>query len=475
MVDPSKPEFRSMFREYDLRGRVADGELTEESVFVIARAFGALLRERGITQAVVGYDNRPTSPAFKNAAATGLLVSGCDVVDIGLTISPALYFAQFHLDVRGGVMVTASHNPNDWSGMKLCHDTGITVGGQEMRRLLSLVGETAAAPASGGSGSYRAQDVRPAYLERITRGVSLSRPLRVAVDCGNGGAGLFAYEALQRIGCMTFQLNCDPDPSYPHYFPNPSDLQARRRLQEMVRHPYIDADVGLAFDGDGDRIGVLDETGESVWSDRVLMLLARRMLEQKPGATIVYDVKCSRALEEVVRAGGGNPVMWKTGHSHIKAKLHELGAELGGERSGHIFYNEGYHGFDDALYAGVQLVRIMTESKAPLSELLASGPRYVTSPEIAAPCADDVKYGVVERLTAELKAQFGDRVIDINGARVELDDGWGLVRASSNLPELVLIFEARTLDRLLAIRELFRTRLAEHAAVDPVWRNDIYA
>ena len=474
-VDVHGPAFRAMFREYDLRGLVAEDELSDDSVRLIANAFGRLLETRGIDRAVVGYDNRPASPGFKEAAVAGLTAAGIDVVDIGLTISPALYFSQHHLGVPAGLMITASHNPSEWCGMKLAHGFSQTLGPAEMRELYDLVvrGEQCAGRA-GRAGTRSAADTRDAYLDRVTAGTTLARPLRVAVDCGNGAAGVFAYEALQRVGCLTFQLYCDPDDRYPHYFPNPSDLKARRRLREIVTHPYIRADIGVAFDGDGDRIGVMDEQGSDVWSDRVLILLARRLLHEQPGATVVYDVKCTRGLDEEIRAGGGRPVMWKTGHSHIKAKLHELGAELAGERSGHIFYGAGYYGFDDALYAGIRLLEVLAAYDGALSELVATTPPYLTSPEIAAACPDAVKYEVVDRLVTEFKAEYGDRVIDINGARVDFGDGWGLVRASSNLPELVIIFEARSEQRLREIRALFRARLAAHPEIDPAWRNDPY-
>ena len=472
-VDVQAPAFRAMFREYDLRGRVTEGELSDDSVRLIANAFGRLLAARGMTRAVVGYDNRPASPGFKEQAAAGLTAAGIDVVDIGLTISPALYFSQHHLGVPAGLMITASHNPSEWCGMKLAHGLSRTLGPAEMRELYTLV--TAGERGSGRAGERSTADTRDAYLDRVTAGTTLARPLRVAVDCGNGAAGVFAYEALQRIGCLTFQLYCDPDDRYPHYFPNPSDLKARRRLREIVTHPYIRADAGLAFDGDGDRIGVMDERGADVWSDRVLILLARRLLRDHPGATVVYDVKCTRGLEEEVRDRGGRPVMWKTGHSHIKAKLHELAAELAGERSGHIFYGAGFYGFDDALYAGIRLLEVLADHDGTLASLIATTPPYLTSPEIAAHCPDDVKYGVVDRLVAEFKAEYGNRVIDINGARVDFGDGWGLVRASSNLPELVIIFEARTERRLREIRALFRAKLDACPEIDPQWRNDTYA
>jgi phosphomannomutase/phosphoglucomutase len=243
----------------------------------------------------------------------------------------------------------------------------------------------------------------------------------------------------------------------------------------MVTHPYIQADIGLGFDGDGDRIGVQDGQGRDVWSDVMLIFLARQMLAQKPGSQIVFDVKCTQALIEEIESNGGKPVMWKTGHSHIKAKLHELNAELAGERSGHIFFNEGYYGFDDALYAAVRLLEYLASQKQSFAELLETVPKYVTSPEIAAHCPDEVKYRVVEELVGEFKQEYGDKVIDINGARVVFDDGWGLVRASSNLPELVIIFEAKTEERVREIREIFRDKILAHPEVSQKWENDIYA
>lgn len=369
-------------------------------------------------------------------------------------------------------MVTASHNPNDWSGMKLSHGLSKTLGPAEMKELYQLVleGEIVL-----NSGRYEERNVRDAYIERVTSGIKLEKPLRVVVECGNGGAGVFAYEVLQKIGATTFQLYCDPDTTYPHYFPNPSNLKARKRLREMVLHPYIRADVGIGFDGDGDRLGVQDDRGNNVWSDKVLIFLARDILKQKPGSKIVFDVKCTQALIEEIQANGGTPIMWKTGHSHIKAKLHEVDAELAGERSGHIFFNEGYYGFDDAIYAAVKLLDYLAKQDKKLSELLKTIPQYVTSPEIQAHCPDTVKYRVVEELVKEFKAEYGDRVIDINGARVKFDDGWGLVRASSNLPELVIIFEAKTEEKLLEIRDIFRKKINAHKEVDPNWENDIYA
>ncbi len=472
MVDFHDRSFRNMFREYDLRGRVSEKELSTESVFKIARAFGQLLQKRNINDIVIGYDNRKTSFEFKNSAVTGLLSTGCNVVDIGLTLSPVLYYAQHFYHINGGLMITASHNPDDWSGMKFSDGLSKTLGPEGIKELYKLVAED---NPENKTGKYEQRNVRSAYIERITTGVHLDKPLKIVAECGNGGAGVFAYEVLQRIGAMTFQLYCDPDTRYPNYFPNPSSLKARKRLKEMVLHPYIEADIGMGFDGDGDRLGVQDNLGNNVWSDKVLLFLARDLLEKKPGSQIVFDVKCSQALIEDIRNNGGKPVMWKTGHSYIKAKLHEINAELAGERSGHIFFNEGYYGFDDALYASVKFLEYLSRQNKKLSELLLTIPRYITSPEIQAHCSDDVKYKIVDAIVHDFKKDYGDRVIDINGARVTFGDGWGLVRASSNLPELVIIFEAKNEKKLLEIRDIFRKKINSYKEVDPVWENDIYA
>lgn len=465
-------KFRSMFREYDIRGRLSDDELNLDACKKITRGFATLLKRRGVGRAVVGYDNRKDSPAFAEVVKNALVASGFEVLDVGLSLSPVVYFAQYHLESEGAVMVTASHNPDGWLGFKLAHGFSKTLGPDEIKELLSIV---EAEDFTEGSGSIRQINVREPYLDAIISRIKMNpaKRFRIAIDCANGGAGVFAYELFQRLGCMTFQLYCDPDVNYPNYFPNPSDIKARKRLAEIVTHPYIKAEIGLGFDGDGDRIGVLDEAGENIWSDKILLLLAKGLLEKKKGAKIVFDVKCTQALPEEIERLGGEPIMWKTGHSHIKAKMHEVKAELAGERSGHIFIGDDYYGFDDALFTAAKLLEYLSYRDEPISKVLASLPQYVTSPEIKAHCADDVKYGLVDKLVEEFKADYGDRVIDINGARVRFDDGWGLVRASSNLPELVLIFEAKTDARMREIREIFREKLGKHPEVAAKWDNDI--
>lgn len=470
-----KTEFKSMFREYDIRGRVSDDELNERSVYSIIKSYATYLKRRNISSAVVGYDNRTCSEGFAKSAIEALLEAGIDVFYIGLSISPLVYFGQHFLNCEGAVMITASHNPDGWSGFKLGKGLSKTLESEDIEEIFNiLVNEDFSL--SEEKGKLEVRNIREDYINAILSRININPHYipKIVIDAGNGGAGVFAYEVFQKLGCVTFQLNCDPDMTYPHYFPNPSNIKARQMLKNMVTHPYIKADIGIGFDGDGDRIGVLDENGDNIWSDKILMMLARQLLNKKNGAKIVYDVKCTQALEEDIKEHGGIPVMWKTGHSYIKAKMHEINAELAGERSGHIFVGgEDYYGFDDAIFVAAKLIEFISYEQEKVSNILKKFPSYITSPEIKADCADEMKYGVIEKITEEFKREFGDSVIDINGARVMFKDGWGLVRASSNLPELVLIFEAKTNDRLLEIREIFKQKLDKYDEVSKKWENDI--
>ncbi len=464
---------KTMFREYDLRGRVpevfpdATDELTDENVETLGRAFGTLAARRGLGRVVVGYDLRTYSERLAAAFREGLVRAGRHVLDIGCGLSPTLYFAQVHTDTAAGVMITASHNPQGWSGLKMSLDYVRTLLRPDIEELLAIAesGDFAAGP-----GHVETLDLREAYIADLVSRVRLERPLHVVLDPGNGTAALFCEEVFRRAGARVSPLFCEPDPTFPNHFPNPSDVAARTAIRAAV--VAEGADLGLSFDGDGDRLGVQDHEGHDVLADRVLMLLARPVLARHPGAPVVFDVKCSQALVEDVEAHGGRPVMWKTGHSWIKSKAAELDAPIAGERSGHFFIRDGFHGYDDGLFAGLRLAELIASGPQTLADLLAEAPPYVTSPEIQADCADDVKYDVVERLVAELERDFPGRVNTINGARVRFDDGWGLVRPSSNLPELVLVFEGRTGDAMRRIKELFRERLARHPEISRTWHNE---
>jgi phosphomannomutase/phosphoglucomutase len=463
----------TMFREYDVRGRVpgvlpgAEDELSDEGMVALGRGFGTLARERGRDRVVVGHDLRTYSERLKDRFVEGLAAAGVAVRDVGLCLTPTLYFAQVHLKVPAGAMITASHNPQGWSGLKLSLDGVRTLLRPDILRLREICdGEHF----TQGRGRVERIDLREAYVHDLVSRVRMRRPLRVVLDAGNGTAATCCVEVYRRAGCEVVPLFCDPDPTFPNHFPNPSETSARVAVRAKVKETR--ADLGLSFDGDGDRLGVEDERGEDVEADRVLLLLARPVLARHPGAAVVFDVKCSDALAEDVAAHGGRPVMWKTGHSWIKSKMAEEDAPIAGERSGHFFLRDGFHGYDDGLFAGLRLAEVVAAGPESLSALLAKAPRYVTSPEIHVDCADEAKYGVVDRLLAEFRRDHPGKVNDVNGARVRFEDGWGLVRASSNLPELVLVFEGRTRPAMERIKAEFRARLERQPEVGRTWHNE---
>lgn len=465
-------EFVSMFREYDIRGRVNDKELNEKNVYRIVEAYAEYLVQKKITKAVVGYDNRDCSPAFAKSAIAALTDAGIDVYYIGLTLSPICYFAQIAFKAKGCVMITASHNPNGWSGFKLGNGYSKTLDSSEIVDVFNLLDTNPSKPAE--KGKVYEKNIRDKYIDYAVSKINMGeyRP-RVLIETANGGAGLFAYEMFERLGCVTFLLNAEPDVTYPKYFPNPSNRAARENFKKFVSHPYIKADIGLFFDGDGDRIGVVDENGEDVWSDKLLAILAENLLKKKRGAKIIFDVKSSRALIETITNSGGVPVMCSTGHSFVKNRMHQENSPLAGERSGHIFIGgDDYFGYDDALFAGLKTVECLSQSRKPLSKLVNALPKYYCSPEIQIPCADEIKYDVISRVVKRFKELYPNRVVDINGARVEFDNAWGLVRASSNLPELGLIFEGKTEKDLADVKAVFKKVLSEFKEIGTVWQND---
>jgi phosphomannomutase/phosphoglucomutase len=377
-----------------------------------------------------------------------------------------MYWAQYRFKVRGGAMITGSHNPKGWNGLKLGAGFSSTLVGEEIQELYGLIEREDFVT---GKGDYTEVTIVEDYAADLTSRVKMARSLKIVIDTGNGTAGAFAPRIFRDAGLEVIEQFTDLDPDFPNHEPDPArtdtvEFLGRRVLAEK-------ADLGMAFDGDGDRFGVVDEKGEVIWPDRYMILLARQVLERAPGGKIVFDVKCTQALEDDIRAHGGVPIMWKTGHSHIKAKLHEEKAVLAGEMSGHVFFVENYYGFDDGVYSGLRFAEYVAARKESLSAIMAGTPAYLSTPAINVKCADEVKYDVVERLTTELKKDF-DRVVDINGARVVFEDGWGLVRASSNLPELVLRFEARTPERLGEIKQTFRGYLERYPEIDRHWENE---
>lgn len=462
----------SVFREYDVRGKIEfslpspDG-LNEFTVNRIGRAFGTALARRGVKHLVVGYDSRSYSESLAQALIVGLLSTGRDVTSIGLATTPMLYFAQHHLGGLAGVNVTASHNPNGWTGLKLSYSPSTTLGPVEIEDLRKITQERAF---ESGTGGYREQSIVEDYTDFLAQRLRATRPLNVVVDGANGIAGPIAQIALQKAGHNIRSINLELDWTFPNHEPDPENVAARVQIQKAVKDEG--ADCGISLDGDGDRLGITDNLGNIVWSDSVLTILARDVLSRHPGATIVYDVKCSRAVADVITQAGGKPFMWSTGHSHIKAKMREIGAPFAGERSGHFFNAVDYYGYDDAIYAGLWFLKVMSEMDATVADVVDSLPKYFGTPTMQADCPDSQKYDVIERF-AEYAASIGaEEVIRINGVRAEFKDGWLLARASSNLPALVLLAEATDEQRLRELYDILRAGLDQMPEVERDWMND---
>jgi phosphomannomutase/phosphoglucomutase len=449
----------AIFREYDIRG-VVGTDLTSEVAAQIARGYAALRLEPGAS-VILGMDNREHSPMLAEAIARGLAESGCQVVNIGTVITPTFYFARAHWSVEGGVMVTASHNPSEFNGLKLGGGPG-TLYGEEIQavRLRAEAG-----PFHDGPGTTESRQVVPAYAQMLREKIQLGpRRLRVALDCGNGTASLIAPQALASWGVDVLPLYCESDPRFPNHHPDPVDPHNLTDLIDLVRREHCDLGIGL--DGDGDRIGVVDDRGEIIWGDILMVLFWREILPKYPGADVIVEVKCSQALVEEVRRLGGRPFFYRTGHSVIKAKMREIGAVFTGEMSGHMFFADEYYGFDDAVYAAGRLLRILSHTDRPLSALFADVPRYPITPEVRVACPDESKFAIVEALVREFKQSH--EVIDVDGARVLFGDGWGLVRASNTQPVLVVRAEATTEPALARIKQALASALARYPEAAPL-------
>ena len=458
---------KSMFREYDLRGRESDQELNERSMYLIGKAYGTFLNKRGVLEVAIGHDNRATSEAFYAAAIKGLLESGLRIYEAGTILTPMLYWAQYYFKTKGGMMVTASHNPAGWNGVKLALGYSYTIIGNELEEIYNTIVSENFVDKTGGE-IVKKEDISGPYINDLLARVKIKRPFKVVVNTGNGTAGLIAPEIFRRAGCEVVEHLTNLDPSYPNYTPNPAEVEMMEDTARVVRDSK--ADFGFAFDGDGDRLGLVDELGNTIWPDRYLILLSRLILEKRPGAKIIFDVKVSEALPEDIRAHGGVPIMWKTGHSYIKEKLHSEKAALAGEMSGHVFFVENYYGFDDAIFTALNLLEYFSTQNKRVSEIISDTPYYVSSPTLQAECPDGKKYEVVAELTEEFRKE-GYKLIDINGARVYFDGGWGLVRASSNVPALVLRFESKTRKGLDAIEKVFREKLKRFDFVGKDWKS----
>lgn len=441
-----------IFRAYDIRG-VAGSTLTEELARKIGMAIGSEVFARGEQVVLVGRDGRLSSPQMSNALIDGLLASGRDVIDVGMVATPVLYFAAKTVGTGTGVMVTGSHNPGDYNGFKIMI-AGDTLAGDEIQSLRQRI---ESGTYSSGAGARTQQNVVQDYVDRVNGDIVMARPLKVVVDAGNGVAGAIAPRVLETMGCEVVPLFCDVDGKFPNHHPDPSKPE---NLEDLISSVAANnADIGIAFDGDGDRIGVVTPVGKTIFPDRLMMLLSKHVLTTNPGADIIFDVKCTRDLPALISRFGGRPVMSKTGHSFMKAKLKETGAALAGEMSGHIFFNDRWFGFDDAIYAAGRILEILSLEGDDVDAVFAEFPDSPSTPEITIPVADDRKFALVEAMTA--KAKFADaNIITIDGLRVEMPDAWGLVRASNTSPCLVARFEGRTPAALAAVQSRFRTLLA---------------
>ncbi|MCC6319515.1 MAG: phosphomannomutase/phosphoglucomutase [Gemmatimonadaceae bacterium] len=435
-----------IFRQYDIRG-IVDQDLTTEAALGIGRAYAAHVRGLGLSGAIaVGRDNRPSGPALRDALVEGLTSSGFDVVDVGVVPTPLLYWSLHHVGVVGGIQITGSHNPPEYNGFKLCvgHES---LHGSGIQRLHAII---VAGAFVQGQGRVRHEAIIDRYIDDVVAKIGrLSRPLNVVFDAGNGAGALVAEKLYSRLGLTGTYIFCESDGTFPNHHPDPTVVENLHDIIAEVARQR--ADLGIAFDGDADRIGVVDAKGNIVWGDHILILYARDVLARTgQGQSVIFDVKCSQALPHAISEAGGVPVMWKTGHSLIKDKMKETRAPIAGEMSGHMFFGEGFYGHDDALYGGARLLRIVADSGKSVEELLADVPKFVSTPEIRVDCPDERKFAIVDEAVRHFRASH--EVIDVDGVRVLFGDGWGLIRASNTQPVLVTRYEAMTPDRLATIQ-----------------------
>ena len=441
----------NVFREYDIRG-IVNRDLTEDLVYLLGKGCGTYFAENRVKTIALGRDCRLSSPSFRDSFLEGITETGCHVIDVGVVPTPLLYFALFNLKVQGGIQITGSHNPPDNNGFKVCLGTS-TIYGEEIQKIRHIM-------ESGkfikGKGTIEERDLTSGYKEYVVNHLSPGNVnRRVVVDAGNGTGGVIAVPLYREMGFDVIPLFCEPDGHFPNHHPDPT---VPENVQSLIEKVALErADLGIAFDGDVDRIGVVDELGNIIWGDQLMIIFSRSILRESPGATFIGEVKCSQTLFDDIAKNGGNPIMWKVGHSLIKAKMKEEGALLAGEMSGHLFFADRYFGYDDAIYAGARLLEILSHDRGSLSARLSDIPRMVNTPEIRIECPEDKKFRVVEQLVDELKREY--HVIDIDGARVLFPDGWGLVRASNTQAILVLRFEATSQESLKRIQDLITAKL----------------
>ncbi len=441
-----------IFRAYDIRG-VVETALTPDAVRLIGQAFASEALRQNQKTVIVGRDGRLSSPELAKVLGEGLRAGGCDVIDIGMVPTPVLYYATHKLETGTGIMVTGSHNPPQYNGLKMLI-AGNTLYGDGIRALYQSIIDNKLA---SGEGAYSHQDMVSDYIKTIVSDIKLAKPMRIAIDCGNGVAGFIAPELFRKLGCDITELFCDVDGTFPNHHPDPSRPENLKDLQKAIADNELD--IGLAFDGDGDRVGIIDNEEHIIWADRQMMLYAADVLSRKPGAQIIFDVKSSTNLAKEISRLGGDPLMWKTGHSFIKAKMKETGAELAGEMSGHVFFKERWFGFDDGLYSAARMLEIISQRDESAAEVFAELPDSFNTPELQIQFQQDgAHYTFMDKF--KQSADFGDaEVITIDGMRVNYADGWGLIRPSNTTPSLVLRFEANNQDTLNEIQARFKQEL----------------
>ncbi len=433
------------FREYDIRGIVGT-QITEADVTRLGLAFGTYMARQGKSRVTLGRDVRPSSDLFRKALLEGLLATGLHVTDLGVCPTPVVYFSVRHLNAEGGIMITASHNPLEYNGFKICNGPD-TIFGPEIQRMRQIMDDGGFVR---GLGSLDFYDIVTPYHKHILNDIKLERPLRIGVDAANAVGGPVAVPLFRELGCEVHDIYCEPDSTFPNHAPDPTIFENLQDLIALVKRENLD--VGFGYDGDCDRIGVVDDQGEMVYGDRLMIIFAREILSRRPGVTFISEVKCSKTLYEDIERRGGKPIMWKTGHSPIKKKMKEVDAALAGDMSGHMFFADRYFGFDDAIYASCRLLEILSKSGKTIAELLDGVPATVVTPEIRLECPDQVKFSLVEKAKDYFRDKYS--IIEVDGVRVLFERGWGLVRASNTQPALVFRFEAETEEQLAQYREM---------------------
>lgn len=435
----------NIFRTYDIRG-VADVDLSDEVAYLLGRAYATFIRRDNLYDVVIGRDVRLSSDRIRNALIKGLTDSGINVTDVGVVPTPVLYFSIFHLNKQGGIMITGSHNPQEYNGLKILKRRD-TIYGKDIQTLKRIIDE---GKYKKGKGTLQEYDIIENYKRDVLSRINMGKNIELIMDPGNGTCGGIADDILRKAGCSVECMNCKPDGRFPVHLPDPTIPKFMEDLKKRVIEKK--AELGIGYDGDGDRIGIIDDKGRIIWGDKLLGIYAKNVLKTRPGAQILFEVKCSLGLAEYINSLGGKPFMWKTGHSLIKAKMKEIASPLAGEMSGHMFFADNYYGYDDAIFASLRLVEILSNEERPLSSIVDEIPSYYSTPEIRVDSTDEEKFNIVKRIKRHYREK-GYNLIDIDGVRVDFGDGWGLVRASNTQPVLVLRFEAKTEERLKVIQE----------------------